>query len=69
MDKFALAVGAVLNRYKMAKHFAVTITDDDLSFERDSAQIAAEAALDGVYVVRTSLKGRGARRRLDRQSL
>lgn len=56
-DKIALAVGAVLNRYKMAKHFALTITDDDFSFERDSAQIAAEAALDGVYVVRTSLKG------------
>ena len=55
-DKIALAVGAVLNRYKMAKHFAVTITDDDFSFERDSAQIDAEAALDGVYVVRTSLK-------------
>jgi hypothetical protein len=56
-DKIALAVGAVLNRYKMAKHFVLTITDDDFSFERDSAQIAAEAALDGVYVVRTSLKG------------
>lgn len=55
-DKIALAVGAVLNRYKMAKHFLLTITDDDLSFERDSAQIAAEAALDGIYVVRTSLK-------------
>jgi hypothetical protein len=55
-DKIALAVGAVLNRYKMAKHFVLTITDDDFSFERDSAQIAAEAALDGIYVVRTSLK-------------
>lgn len=55
-DKIAMAVGAVLNRYKMAKHFVVTITDDDFSFERDGAQIDAEAALDGVYVVRTSLK-------------
>jgi hypothetical protein len=55
-DKIALAVGATLNRYKMAKHFVLTITDDDFSFERDSAQIDAEAALDGVYVVRTSLK-------------
>jgi hypothetical protein len=55
-DKIALAVGATLNRYKMAKHFVLTITDNDFSFERDSAQIDAEAALDGVYVVRTSLK-------------
>ena len=55
-DKIALAVGAVINRYKMAKHFAVTITDDDLTFARKTAQIDAEAALDGVYVLRTSLK-------------
>lgn len=55
-DKIALAVGATLNRYKMAKHFVLTITDDEFSFERASAQIDAEAALDGVYVVRTSLK-------------
>jgi len=55
-DKIALAVGAVLNRHKMAKHFVLTITDDDFCFERDSAGIDAEAALDGVYVVRTSLK-------------
>ena len=54
-DKIALAVGAVLNRYKMAKHFVLTITDDDFSFERASAQIDAEAALDGLYVIRTSL--------------
>ena len=40
----------------MAKHFVLTITDDDFSFARDTAQIDAEAALDGVYVVRTSLK-------------
>jgi transposase len=55
-EKIALAVGALLNRYKMAKHFVVTITDDDFSFARDDAQIDAEAALDGIYVVRTSLK-------------
>jgi transposase len=55
-DKIALAVGAVINRYKMAKHFAVTITDGDVTFERKTAQIAAEAALDGIYVLRTSLK-------------
>jgi hypothetical protein len=55
-DKIALAVGAIINHYKMAKHFAVTITDDDLTFERKSEQIDAEALLDGVYVLRTDLE-------------
>jgi hypothetical protein len=55
-DKIALAVGAVIDRYKMAKHFALTITDDDVTFERKTAQINAEAALDGIYVLRTSLE-------------
>ena len=47
------AVGAVLNRNKMAKHFLRTITEDDFTFARDDAAIAAEAKLDGVYVLRT----------------
>jgi transposase len=55
-DKIALAVGAVINHYKVAKHFVVTITDDDLTFERKAEQIDAEAALDGIYVLRTDLK-------------
>jgi transposase len=55
-DKIALAVGAVINHYKVAKHFVVTITDDDLTFERKAEQIHAEAALDGIYVLRTDLK-------------
>jgi len=50
-----LKVGAVLDRHKMAKHFELTITDDRFSFARKPAAIAAEAALDGLYVVRTSL--------------
>jgi hypothetical protein len=54
-DKIALAVGRVIDHYKMAKHFTVTITDDDVTFARNAEQIAAEAALDGVYVLRTSL--------------
>src|SRR6202030_312825 len=54
--KIALAIGAVIDHYKMAKHFALTITDDDVTFERKTAQINAEAALDGIYVLRTSLK-------------
>ena len=49
------AVGAVLHRRKMAKHFQISITDDAFSFARDQASILAEAALDGIYVVRTSL--------------
>jgi transposase len=51
----ALAVGAVLNTYKMKKHFDLNITDDALSFARKTAEIAAEAATDGLYVVRTNL--------------
>jgi hypothetical protein len=58
-DKIALAVGAVIDRYKIAKHFALTITDDDVTFERKIAQINTEAALDGIYVLRTSLKPEG----------
>jgi len=55
-DKIGLAVGAVINRYKVAKHFTITITDNDLTFARNAAQIEAEAALDGIYVLRTNLK-------------
>jgi transposase len=51
----ALAVGEVLNTYKMKKHFELTITDDAFSFARKTTEIAAEAATDGLYVVRTSL--------------
>jgi len=54
-DKIALAVGAVVNHYKMAKHFQLTITDTDLTFARKGEEIAAEAMLDGIYVVRTDL--------------
>lgn len=53
--EIALAVGAVFNTHKMRKHFDLTITDDAFSFTRKSAEIAAEAATDGLYVVRTSL--------------
>src|SRR5947208_608327 len=55
-DKIALAVGAVVNHYKMAKHFTVVITDNELTFERKLEQIEAEALLDGIYVLRTDLK-------------
>ena len=50
-----LAVGAIINKHKVAKHFDLDITDTTFSFARKTATIAAEAATDGVYVVRTSL--------------
>jgi transposase len=53
--EIALAVGAVLNTYKMKKHFDLTITDDAFSYARKTADIAAAAATGGLYVVRTSL--------------
>lgn len=54
-DEIGLRVGAVLNRYKVGKHFLLQITEDAFSFERDEQRIAAETSLDGIYVVRTSL--------------
>ena len=48
-------VGRDVNRYKVAKHFALTIADGRFEYARKSEQIAAEAALDGFYVLRTSL--------------
>jgi hypothetical protein len=53
--EIALAVGAVLDKHKMAKHFDLAITDVAFSFARKAAEIAVEAANDGIYVVRTSL--------------
>src|SRR5574337_291514 len=52
----ALRVGRVLGRFKMKKHFRLEITDAGFSFERDQTRIEREAALDGVYVVRTSVR-------------
>jgi len=55
-EKIGLAVGAVLNHYKVGKHFDLEITDADLTFERKTEQINAEALLDGIYVLRTDVK-------------
>jgi hypothetical protein len=52
-DAIGLAVGKVIGTHKMAKHLAVTITDGSLAIERRQDQIEAEAALDGIYVIRT----------------
>jgi Transposase DDE domain len=51
----ALRVGKVRNRFKMGKHFQIEITDTHLRYGRDMQRISAEAALDGVYVLRTSV--------------
>ena len=53
--EIGLKVGAVIGKYKMAKHFTLTITDTDFAFARKHDDIAAEARLDGIYVIRTSL--------------
>ncbi len=53
--EIALAVGKLINKHKMAKHFDLDITDAAFSFARKTAEIAAEVATDGVYVLRTSL--------------
>jgi Transposase DDE domain len=54
-DKIAVRVDRVLNRRKVAKHLQVDIGQDRLSYHRDQDSIAAEAALDGIYVLRTSV--------------
>ena len=54
-QEIALRVGRSIDRYRMAKHFELTITQAQLSWVRKQTQIDAEAALDGLYVIRTSL--------------
>jgi Transposase DDE domain len=53
--EIGLAVGAVLDIHKMAKHFELTITETEFSFRRRPESLAREAGLDGLYVIRTSL--------------
>lgn len=54
--KIAMRVARDAWRYKMAKHFEISIGDDSFSYRRNEASIAAEAALDGVYVIRTNVR-------------
>jgi hypothetical protein len=54
-DKIGLKAGAVLGKRKMAKHFELAIGDSSFSFSRNQASIQKEAALDGFYVLRTSV--------------
>ncbi|HVT58678.1 MAG TPA: IS1634 family transposase [Thermoanaerobaculia bacterium] len=51
----ALRAGKVLNRFKVAKHFVLDITDTSFSYRRNQESIVKEAALDGIYVIRTSV--------------
>lgn len=55
-DAIGVAVGKMVNQYKVAKHFELVIAADAFTFTRKADSIAAEAALDGLYVIRTSLK-------------
>lgn len=54
-DKIGLRVGRVINRYKVAKHFTLNIQDQAFSYQRKQDSIALEAALDGIYIIRTSV--------------
>jgi hypothetical protein len=54
-DKIGVRAGRIVNKYKVAKHLILDITDGRLDWRRDQAAIDAEAALDGIYVIRTPL--------------
>ena len=51
-----IRVGKVINRYKVAKHFVTTITDESFTFRRDEDKIADEQQLDGLYIVRSNVE-------------
>ena len=57
-DKIAVRADRVLSRRKVARHFTVDIGDDSIRYARDQDSITAEAALDGIYVLRTSVEAR-----------
>jgi len=54
-DQIGIRVGKVINKNKVGKHFITTITDDEFTYRRNEDKIAAEAALDGIYVIRSSV--------------
>ena len=56
-DGTGLRVGKIVGRFKVGKHFKLDITDTGFGYERDTEGIAAEAAMDGIYVIRTSVVG------------
>jgi len=54
-DQIGIRVGKIINKNKVGKHFITTITDEGFTYHRDTDKIATEAALDGIYVIRTSV--------------
>src|ERR1039457_3084120 len=58
-DKIGVRAGKVINRYKVAKHFILDISDGHFAWHRDQAAIDAEAALDGIYIIRTPVPAAG----------
>lgn len=54
-DKIGLAVGKVIDKHKMAKHFILEVSDGSFRYTRDEERIEKEARLDGIYVVRTDV--------------
>ena len=54
-DKIGVRLGKVVNKYKVGKHFDYAIEDASLTFSLNAERVAAEAALDGLYVIRTSV--------------
>ena len=55
-EKIGVRIGRVINKYKMAKHFKLEIAEHQFSFEIDTEKVNEEAALDGIYVIRTSME-------------
>lgn len=56
-DKIGLRVGKVLGRFKVGKHFILTITDESFQYQRNTERIDQEKHLDGIYIIRTSVPG------------
>lgn len=56
VKEIGLAVGKIINKYKVAKHFKLTITEDFISWQRKAEAIESEARLDGFYIIRTSVE-------------
>lgn len=54
-DHIGVRLGKIINKHKVGKHFITTITDNTFTYRRDEDKITAEAALDGIYVIRTGL--------------
>ena len=54
-DAIGVRVGKVINKYKVGKHFELDIRDNDFNFEINQDKVRKEAALDGIYIIRTSL--------------